>query len=215
VSALVAALRRRQRSLRSSRDRGTTMVELVMAMGIMSICGAIFVGSMVALNRSTAKAQSATNAATQSNQAFLVLDKMVRYTAVVTTPGKGVSGDWYVELRDTTAGSETCIQLRLDSSNQQLRKRTWPAATPAAVTAFTPLASGFTNGAVAAGSADQPFVVPSPGPTTNHQQLTVTLVATAGNPPSVTTSRSSFTLTAVNSAIPPPAGNICKQVGRP
>jgi enamine deaminase RidA (YjgF/YER057c/UK114 family) len=215
VNALVAALRRRHRALLESPDRGTTLMEVVVGMTIMTICGAIFIGAVVGLNRATGKAQAATNAATQTNQAFLNLDKMVRYAAYVSTPGKGSSGDWYVELRDTTNGGETCTQLRLNASNQMLQKRSWPAANAAAVTAFTPIASGLTNGAVASGSADQPFLLTTPGPTTNHQQLTVNLVATAGTPPSITTSRSSFTLTAVNSAVPVPTGTICRQVARP
>jgi type II secretory pathway pseudopilin PulG len=215
MSALLAALRRRHRSVRSSGDRGTTMIELVMAMVIMSVCGAVFIGSMVALNRTTGKAQAATNAATQTNQAFLSLDKTVRYASVITIPGKGTSGDWYVELRDTTSGAETCVQLRLDTSTKQLRKRSWATANPSGVSAWLPIASGFTNGGAASGSADQPFVLKTPGPTSNHQQLTVNLVATAGNPPSVTTSRSSFTLTAINSEVPPPSGSVCRQVARP
>lgn len=215
MSAVVEALRKRLRAVHQSADRGTSLMELVVGMAIMSICGALFVGSVVGLNRSTAKAQSATNAATQTNQAFLVLDKTVRYAAAITTPGKGTSGNWYVELRDTTSGSETCIQLRLDISSQQLQKRTWSAANPAGVTAFLPIASGLTNGAATAGSADQPFVLTALGATANHQQLTVNLTARSGNPPSVTSSKSSFTLTAINSTIPPPTGSVCKQVARP
>ena len=190
-------------------------MEVVVGMAIMTVCGALFTVSVVGLNRSTAKAQSATDAATQTNQAFLVLDKTVRYAAAVTTPGKGTSGNWYVELRDTTGGYESCIQLRLDITTQQLQRRSWNAAAPASVTAFVPIASRLTNGAAAAGSADQPFVLTALGPTANRQQLTVNLVAQSGNAPSVTSSRSSFTLTANNSTIPPPTGSVCKQVARP
>ena len=191
------------------------MIELMMAMVLMTMCGALFVGSVVGLNRTTGKAQAATDAATQTNQAYRVLDEMVRTAAAVTAPGKGAGGNWYVELRDTTGGSETCIQLRLDITSQQLQRRSWPATNAAAVTAWRPIASGFTNGGAAAGATDQPFVLPTPTPTAKHQRLTIYLVARAGNPPSITTTRSSFTLTALNSALPPPSGTVCRQVARP
>lgn len=190
-------------------------MELIVGMTIMTICGALFMGSVVGLNRSTGKAQAATNAATQTNQAFLVLDKTVRYAAAITSPAKGTDGNWYVELRDTTNGSETCIQLRLHRGTQQLQKRTWPATNPAAATAFVPIASELTNGAAAANTADQPFVLVAPGATSNHQQLTVNLTAQSGSPPSVTSSKSSFTLTAINSPKEPPTGAVCKQRARP
>jgi hypothetical protein len=192
------------------------MVELLMAMALMTVCGAIFVGSMVGLNRSTGKAQAATNTATQTNQAYLVLDELVRSASVITTPAKSTgTGDWYVELRDTAKGFETCVQLRLDIATKQLQKRSWPAASPSAVTAWKPIADDFTNGADAAGSPNQPFVLTALTPTAKNQRLTVNLVATSGNPPTITTSRSSFTLTAANSQLPVPTGSICKQVTRP
>ena len=212
---LVAAGRRRHRSLRASGEQGTTMIELMMAMVLMTMCGALFVGSVVGLNRTTGKAQAATNAASQTNQAYLVLDEMVRTAAAVTAPGKGTTGNWYVELRDTTEGSETCIQLRLDIASQQLQRRTWPAINPAAVTAWHPIASGFTNGAAAAGAPEQPFVLTMPTPTAKHQRMTINLVATSGNPPSITPTRSSVTLSALNSTVPPPTGTVCRQVARP
>lgn len=215
LRALGEALRKRVRTVRESGDRGTSMIEVVVGMTIMAVCGALFMGSVVGLNRSTAKAQAATNAATQTNQAFLVLDKIVRYATVVTVPAKGTDGNWYVELRDTTSGYETCIQLRLDSATRQLQKRTWDATNPAGATAFAPIASGLTNGGAAANTPDQPFVLVAPGATSNHQQLTVNLTAQSGSPPSVTSSKSSFTLTAINSPKDPPTGSVCKQRARP
>lgn len=219
MRALVDALRHRVLALHRSGDRGTSLVEILVAMTIMTICGAIFTGAVIGLNRSTGKAQAATGAATQTNQAYVALDKIVRYAAAVATParstGTGATGDWYVELRSTADGTERCTQLRLDIATQQLQKRTWDADNPTAVTAFVPIASGFTNGAEAAGSVNQPFVLPSQPASANAQQLTINLVAQAGNPPSISSARSSVTFTAVNSMLPAPTAPVCDQVGRP
>lgn len=216
MRALVASLRRRTRALHRSGDQGTSLVEILVAMTIMTICGAIFTGAVIGLNRSTGKAQAATGAATQTNQAYVALDKIVRYAAAVTTPARSSgTGDWYVELRSTADGTERCTQLRLDIATKQLQKRTWDADNPTAVTAFVPIASGFTNGAEAAGSVNQPFVLPSQPASANAQQLRINLVAQAGNPPSIATARSSVTFTAINSMLPAPAAGVCDQVARP
>ena len=219
MSALLAGLRRRTRALHRSGDQGTSLVEILVAMTIMTICGAIFTGAVIGLNRSTGKAQAATGAATQTSQAYAALDKIVRYAATVTTParstGAGATGDWYVELQGTADGIERCTQLRLDIATQQLQKRTWVASDPSNVTAFVPIASGFTNGASAAGSVNQPFVLPSQPASARSQQLTINLVAQAGNAPSIATARSSVTFTAVNSVLPVSAAPVCQQVGRP
>ena len=73
-----------------------------------------------------------------------------------------------------------CTQLRVDIATQQLQRRTWNPASMSTLTAFKQISPGITNGAAAAGSADQPFVLPTTTVTADHQKLTVTLVSTAG-----------------------------------
>jgi Tfp pilus assembly protein PilV len=219
LSNVMKSLRERRRRVRLGGDRGTSLVEVVVAMTIMVICGAIFTGAVVTLYSVTNKAQAVTNSATQTNQAYQALDKMVRYAAAVSAPGfgagVGAARYWYVELRHTTSGSEVCSQLRLNTSSQQLQRRTWTASSLATLTSWTQISSGITNGAVAAGSTDQPFVLADPTPTANHQQLRFTMVATAGPLSSPATSRTSVVITALNSTVPPSTGPICQEAGRP
>jgi type II secretory pathway pseudopilin PulG len=223
VIDLVTALRRRHHALLDDRERGTSLIELIVGMGIMTICGAIFLGSAVTLSRVTAKTQAVTTSASQTNLAYLTLDKTVRYASAISLPAKSSSGVWYVEFRDTTSGSEVCTQLRVDNTTQQLQQRTWTTATtPVVPTAFRQVSPGFTNGAAAASSSttlnttDQPFFRLPDSTTANHQRLSITLISAAGAASGTSsTSRSAFTLTGLNSTTNAAAGTICQQAGRP
>lgn len=202
----------------------------MVGMAVLSIFLGMFTGAVLMMNQATNKAQAISLSSQQLNQAFLNLDKMVRYAVAISKPGcagtttqaRGcdgtTSGDWYVELRSTTtAGVEKCTQLRVDITQQQLQQRSWyPATLPSVAPSFTPMASGITNGAVATGSSDQPFALLSPTATVPIQQLAFNLVAVSGSASTqATTSRSKSAFGALNSAIPPPTSPICQQEGRP
>lgn len=200
-------------------DEGTSLIELIVGMAIMSICGAIFLGSAVTLSRVTAQTQSVTNSASQTNLAYLNLDRTVRYASAIARPATNSAGVWFVEFRDTTSGSEVCTQLRLDKTTKQLEQRTWSTATtPVTPTAFRQISTGFTNGTAAydaTDAGDQPFFLERDSTTATHQRLTITLVSASGTSGTSSTSRSSFTLTALNSTLPAPTTPICQQAGRP
>jgi hypothetical protein len=198
-------------------DNGTSLTELIVGMLVMGVFMAIFTGTVVSMARTTTKVEAVASSADQVNNGFLALDRLVRYAAAITTigPATGSTGDWYVELdlvdNSTPTVVETCTQLRVDVAAQQLQVRTWNALTPttySSLTAWSVLASKVLNGNAAAGSADQPFSVPSAlsAASTTFQRLTVTLVAGTSGPSSTSTTRSSMTFTAVNS-IASDAGN--------
>jgi type II secretory pathway pseudopilin PulG len=198
------------------RDDGTTLIELTVGMIIMSIFLAMFTGAVVAMNRAENKAEAVSLSSGQLNQAFLTLDKTVRYAAAISTPGTGALGDWYVEMRSTNQGSEVCTQLRIDG--QQLQRRTWTVtnAVAAAPTTWAPLTSYVSNGAAPTG-ATQPFVLltPAAANNTNFQQLTFNLSTVAGGGSTQTTSLSSFTFTAIDSTMPASTAPVCQEQGRP
>ena len=196
-------------------DDGTSLIELVVGMMLMTIFLAMFTGAVVAMNRAENKTEAVSLTTSQLNQAFLTLDKTVRYAAAISPPGTGPTGDWYVELRTTNLGSEVCTQLRIDS--QQLQRRTWTVPLPSgsAPTAWAPLTSNVTNGAAASGPT-QPFLLKAVAANdVNVQQLTFNLVSLSGGGSTLTTSNSSFTLTAADSTIPVPPGPICQDQSRP
>ena len=187
-------------------------------MALMGIFMSIFLGAIVAMAGAQTKAQTVTQTSANLAQAFVTLDKTVRYAAAISAPGTGVpSGDWYVEFRTTNSGAEVCTQLRVDIVTKQLQRRTWQVVNSAAsgVTDWLPLASEITNGAAAIGNADQPLVRVTPAGTANFQQLTIALVSVAGPASRVTSSRTANTFTAINSTLPAPATAICQEAGRP
>jgi len=207
------ALARRHRRLRADPEAGTSMVEIIVAMTIMVVCGAIFTGAMVSLFRANNAAQAVSSAAQQTNQAYQSLDRLVRYASAISTPAVN-AGSWYVELSDTTTGSEVCTQLRLNSATGTLQRRSWTvtASTPTP-TAWRAVASGLSNGSAGAG-ADQPFALVPPSGSVNRQRLAITLIGRAGPASGASSSRSSYTLTAVNSDVSQTPASVCQQVGR-
>lgn len=214
LRGVLRRLAARHRRLHEDTERGTTLVEIVVGMTIMVICGSIFTGAIVTLSRTSNQAQAVTTAATENNEAFQTLDRTVRYAAAISTPGLGTTGSWYVELSDTSSGVEVCTQLRVDTTSQQLQSRSWTVSAASTPSAWTPLASGVTNGGAAAG-VNQPFYPGTPRPTAVHQQLTFNLRSTSGPASQRVSSSSSYTLTALNSPSAVAAGPICTQVGRP
>lgn len=216
----MAHLLARLRARRPSGDAGTTLLELLVGMVLMTIFMGMFTGAIVAMTSTANKVEAVTIATSQTNQAFLTLDKQVRYAAALTTPGvSAVSGDWYVEFDTTNTGVDVCTQLRVDQTAQQLQERTWivtsaGAATP---TAWNPMASNITNGAAPAGSATVPFTVPAAatGVSSPFQRLSFTLVATAtGSSTSTTQSHMSFTALNSTAGLASNA-TVCQQWGRP
>lgn len=197
-------------------DDGTSLIELVVGMMLMTIFLAMFTGAVAAMNRAENKTEAVSLTTSQLNQAFLALDKTVRYAAVIDKPGTvSPSGDWYVELRATYAGNESCTQLRLhqkdpvDLTSWQLQTRTWPIPIPTgfAEPLFTPLASGL----IISGT---PFVRIDPAGDVLNQQLKFNLSSKArSGAVTETTSTSTFTLTAADSTQASPAALICQNWG--
>jgi len=222
VSRVAEALRRRHRFVREGDERGTSLIELIVGMGIMVVCGAVFLGSAVTLSRVTSKTQAVTDSASQTNLAYLRLDKTVRYASAISVPGKGATGNWYVEFRDTTSGSEVCTQLTIDKTTGRLGQRSWSATSPPVTPAvFAQISTGLTNGSAAASTSttvnntDQPFFLQPASTTANHQRLMITLLAASGGAAGSSSSRSVFTLTALNSTASGVTGAVCTQGGRP
>ncbi len=188
---------------RPAGDEGSTLLEVVIGMSIMSIFLGMFTGAIVVLTNTQSRAEALTTSSGQVNTAFQRLDSSIRYAAAISAPGStGPSGGWYVEFRTTATGTAVCTQLRVDTALQQLQSRTWRPDPPAtAPTRWVPLASSITNGnATTTGSTDVPVpfvLVPDPEGV-GFEQLTVRLVATTGNP--AVTSRSAMTFTALNSS---------------
>lgn len=219
-------------------DAGTSLLELLVGMVVMTVFMSIFTGVVVSLAKTTTKIEAVTTSAAQVNNAFLSLDKTIRYATAITVPGpdpRAAGADVYVEFGGTRerVGADgagdgtdivTCTQLRVhfdpdpNVTVQKLQTRTWDAATtqgPSASFVWTTLASNITNGNAVSPSADQPFRIPvtRTGATTSFQRLAVTLVAGTSGPSSTSTTRTSVAFTALNSSAADPTDiSRCQQV---
>ena len=216
--------RKGRRELRD--DTGTSLVELLVGMAVLSIFLGLFTGAVIELNQATNKAQAISLTSEQLNAAFITLDRSVRYAAAISVPGcTGAAapscdaigttpGAWYVEFRTTNTGSELCTQLRLtvddaNSDSEQLQTRSWTSASapdPFDLSSFTTIASGVTKNSTA-----KPFVLTVAG---SYQQLNFNFSSLSVSGSSQTTSDSSFTVNALDSSNPPSATSVC-QLGRP
>ncbi|MGX7680788.1 hypothetical protein ACSMXN_18025 [Jatrophihabitans sp. DSM 45814] len=199
-------------------DAGTTMAELVTAMALMTVFMTIFTTSVALMYRSINKVTSLSDSATQLNQAFVRLDREVRYAAAVSQPGITTNGGWYVELKTTNTGATVCTQFRVNPSAKQLQRRTWSVTSAGAatnITSWIPLASGVTNGNVLPGAANPPFVLTPPSATFTYQTLGVRLLVSSGSGDAPTTSVSAVTYTALNSTVATTSTDVCTEVARP
>jgi hypothetical protein len=175
-------------------------------MAVMAVFMTIFTGAVVSMARTTTKVEAVTSSTAQVNNAFLRLDKLVRYAEAITTvgPATGGSGSSYVELAslDSASSQETCTQLRVDVGTQKLQLRTWTVTGPTTYSALTGWATLASNIVPqdATGAVYPPFAVPpSLVAATVYQRLTITLVAGTSGPSSTSRTRTSFTFTALNS----------------
>lgn len=195
-------------------DAGTTLMEVMVTMGIMSVVMAVFTGAILQMYQATVRTETSAAAAAEIRQAFQQLDKELRYASwFAPTPGK-VGTSWYEEFADADGG---CGQLRVDIGAtvgagvlQMLR---WTAGSPpAAGQRGQTLASRLVVDPVVS-----PFLMQAAGTTaagagyaTDYQRLQVRLTARVNR---VTTPLDS-TFTAINTSRVSPTTNVCSE-GRP
>ncbi len=211
---------RRSSSLRTlaADDRGTSMMEMIVGMGLLAVFMAMFTGTMLSLYKASNHTESVTVTSGQLNAAFLRLDKLVRYASAISTPSTAPNGagNYYVEIQATNSGSTVCTQLRLNTSTDVLAQRSWQvpsAGTATNITAFGTLASGIEPDG-------QPFVL-TPDGSVDFEQLTFNLQSSLGS--QGTSSDSDITFTALNSndssqrarTDPTTPDSVCQEVGRP
>jgi type II secretory pathway component PulJ len=190
------------RRRRLAGDDGVTMIDVIVAMTLMSVFMGIFTDVVVQMFRSANANQVIASAQTQLTTVFLRLDKEIRYAAGISQPGP-VGADSYVEYRTVNTGTPMCTELRLNVAEGQLQRRTWPdGVTPLAPTGWIPLASEV--------SSSQPFTFWAADTTLNFQRLQLTLDASGG--PDTTVSRSiDVTFTALNTTLGTDSTTDCQE----
>jgi Tfp pilus assembly protein PilE len=184
-------------------DQGTTLMELMMGMVIMTILMTICTTAIVSMFSGTGKTQAVQNSAQQLNTAFIRLDDQVRYASAIDQPtGSATAGNLSVLFLTVTSASSTCTQLKIQpvpgSTQQQLVERSWPLSSTSSAGAWNQLAGGVTiydqNGATIT-----PFTVSTPAGGT-VQQLRLRLIALDSTGQTPTKSFSEVVFSALNSA---------------
>jgi len=188
-------------------DAGITLIEVVVAMTIMSLFMAMFTAGVVQMFRSAHGTEAVTTAQAQLNLAVLRLEREVRYASGIHAEGQVKSGDWYVEYAvKNDEGKPQCVALRLQVAARQLQRQAWPRS-GAPTGAWTTLA---TNVDPPSGQAKPPrtgaatpFWFGKATSAVNFQQLELNLVFKAGSGTTVASKQFDITFTALNTSLDP------------
>ena len=183
-------------------DRGFSMIEIVVVMVIMSIVLIIFTTGVTQAFSAESRVDTASSAEGQLLTAFQRLDKEVRYSSGISSPGTQ-AGDPVVEFLSVFSGTAICTEVRLHTSTQQLQQRTWTQnMTPLVpggwqqlafnVSAATPTTTGSTIVTVA------PFATIGTDSTFQFQRLEIAVSSKFGSNANATTKQSDITFTALN-----------------
>jgi type II secretory pathway component PulJ len=177
------------------------MIDVVVAMTLMSLFMAMFTGGIVQMYRSANETEAMSTAQAQLTTSFLRLDAEIRYAAGISAPGL-VGADSYVEYLITNTGVAMCTELRLDVASGQLQRRSWARdATPPAPSGWNPLASDV--------SSPQPFTRSAADSTYNFQRLRLNLVASAGGGTTGAAKQTDVTFTALNTTLLTDSDTVC------
>lgn len=206
-------------------DRGTTMIELVVGMLVMTVFMGMFTGAMLLMGNTVNKVEAVSDTSTQLADAFLTLDREVRYATGVSTPAYSTAlPGWNVEFssmqynRSTSPATQInlCTQLAIFSG--KLWQRTWTVgsnntAVSGSGTDWRPLASSIDPTSTTQSATTPPFVL-SVAAGSGLQQLAINLTSKSTLAGSAT-SLSSTTYTALNAKSaggPIDPSTVCQQV---
>ena len=165
----------RRTGARAERDKGMSLIELLVAMGIFTFVIAIFMSGVVAMTRNTSQAQAVSDATTAARKALDQFDRQVRDSTAINRPGAGVTGAYYVEYLVPSlaaVGTPVCHQWRYDPIARTLDTRSWADSATPTPSGWSTVATDVRNDL---STPDPPFVFTMAGTPSVRQQLTVTL----------------------------------------
>ncbi len=181
---MITWMRARTSATKQGGDKGMSLLELIVAMGIFSIVLVVFMSAVATMAKTTVKSQATSDSADQLRNVFLRMDKEVRYASDINTPGTA-NGAVYMEYwvpENAGTGASMCVQWRYVLATDILQRRTWTYGAPGTVTGWMTLATDLRNNMSL--PAEQPFVVHRAGAIGSkvylHQRLDVYLSAGLG-----------------------------------
>lgn len=127
-------------------DAGISLVELMVAMGLMAVIMVMATGAITQIYRSVNESNNTAEAQAQVTRAFIRLDQEIRYARSISTPAV-LNGDFYVEYLLSVDSQDTCVELRLKTTTNELQRRQWTKNNaPPVPTGWTTLADVVTSG---------------------------------------------------------------------
>jgi type II secretory pathway pseudopilin PulG len=187
-------------------DAGVTLIEVAVTTGVMAVAMAVFGSGIVQMYGSANKNESMAIAQTQLHNAFLRLDRDIRYASGISPPARTGNDNWYVEYVIANTGVARCTQLRLLAARGLLQSRTGRQGGP--VGGWTTLASYLTT-------PREFTLTPASTDGAPHQQLTVAFTLQAGTGSSRTRREAAYSFTALNTSVDTVSEDVCATMGRP
>ncbi|GGK37936.1 hypothetical protein GCM10010124_33460 [Pilimelia terevasa] len=176
-------------------DRGASLVEVLVASGLMMVVSALVTSGIVTMSRSLSQVEGMNQAQARSGLAFARLDGEVRYASDIAPPAV-VSGvptvTYYVPV---SAGGNQCRQWRL--AGDRLERRGWPAGRPASG-GWQLIADGVAASGAEAGQVG-PFRRHAPETANGHQRLELRVRSSGGGGVGAAARETAITFTAWNS----------------
>jgi len=189
------------------RDDGVTILEMVVAMAVVSVLMAVYVSMVLVMSRATATAGSIATATAQLRAVVDSLGRQAGIASAATAPAT-VGTDLYLELRSdavSAGNAPTCTEWRFRSSARQLQVRSWSTLNPVASTWRT-VVSDLGNDL----ATHPPFSVQPVDGLHARPVVTIDLVVSPAHQPTVSLT-GAYSLRNYGSA---PVGAICAEVAR-
>jgi Tfp pilus assembly protein PilW len=145
----------------SADDAGYSLMDLLVAMSVMSILMVVVIGAVAEIYSNVTRTEGTSFAREEIGNSFRRLDKELRYATWISTPGK-VGPSWYLEYGVPSTGSvaDYCRQLKFDVGNGVLTLAKWDPTGGAKPTAAGTIATDLT---LVTGAA--PFTLIAPNST--------------------------------------------------
>ncbi|HEY6795553.1 MAG TPA: type II secretion system protein [Kineosporiaceae bacterium] len=201
-------------------DGGFTLIEMIVAMSLMAVLIAVFMGGVIQMTKDTSRVQNVSNSADQARRAYDRFERTARVASEVNRPVL-VGTTWYLEFRTTATGTSTplCTQWRMAGGTHLLQRRTWDDVASPTVSDWETVATGVTDGA----STQQPFTMSPADSTYGRQRVAFFLAVTNGSAGSAQVSglvvaRNTDTTTTTNPDVDGDGisdTQVCQQAGRP